>query len=126
MPNSTLYKAIIGFSGKAYRVAITDIGFKIGAASIKVIAIGIATPFFIRPVIIGTVAHSHTGSTNPPKIAVKNPSPYLFGKAFIIKLAEIKTCRIEDMSIPKSINGKACRRVLKKTVLAAIIKLFIN
>lgn len=107
IPKITLYRAAAGYSGKAYRVAIIEIGFKIGAASIKVTAIGMATPFFIRPERTGTAAHSHTGKTIPPNTAVKNPRPCLLGKTLTIKLSEIKTYRIEDISIPKSIKGKA-------------------
>ena len=82
-------------------------GFKIGAASIKVTAIGMITPFFISPERTGTEAHSHTGKTSPPNTAVKNPRPCLLGKTLTIKLPEIKTCRIEDITIPKSIKGNA-------------------
>jgi len=68
------------------------------------------TPFFTSPERTGTEAHSHTGKTSPPNMAVKNPRPCLLGKTLTIKLPEIKTCSIEDITI----HQKHKRKCLKE------------
>jgi len=107
MPKHTLYIAIEGWLGKAYKVEAITIGFIIGAASINVTAAGRGTPFLISLAPTGTMEQSQTGKKNPANIATINCKAIFSRKIFVILSLDTNTCIIDETNTPNNIKGNA-------------------
>src|SRR6185312_12174868 len=99
---------IAGLPGKATAVAVSTIGLIAGAASRNAIAAAGVTPRRISDPAIGTLPHSHPGSTTPASPAAGTASAGCFGSAFSQNERGTKTAMIADSTTPNTRNGEAC------------------
>lgn len=108
--------AIIQLPLNADAVEKATTGFITGAASIKAMAVGTGSPFFISLPVIGTIPHSQIGKNTPTKQAAIMPANLFFGKRRLIKSSETKLLISAETNTPIRIKGNASITIPRKII----------
>jgi hypothetical protein len=98
-------------------VAVSTIGLIAGAARRNAIAAAGVTPRRISDPAIGTLPHSHPGSTTPASPAAGTASAGCRGSAFSQNDRGTQTAMTADSTTPKTRNGTACTSTDTNTVV---------
>lgn len=84
-------------------------GFTIGTLTIKAIPKDRGNFFLIRPLVIGTIEHSHKGKTKP-ETDIKAKATYLFFGIILLIFSSVANIISKDETkLPININGKASK-----------------